>query len=380
MENTTIDIAEANRRMRVGGRRLVSVRKIDDIEDIPNADLIKAAVIGGWKVVVKAGEFQPGDLCVFFEIDSFLPADDPRYEFLLKNKTTWMGKEGIRLRTIRLRRALSQGLALPLKSFPEIEGELKFIFDTFKATPQCDDPHYENMDFTDLLKVDKWEPPVLNAQLAGFAKGNFPSFGRKTDQERIENIKNEVFIKNKDSLFEVTLKLDGSSCSAYFKDGEVGVCSRNLELKLSEENANNAFIETATRLNLLEALKKLGKNIMVSSELLGPGIQGNRENLAINDLFVFDIFDIDAGEYLSPKERIIIFNKLCKNGFTGKHIPILFESVKLSDIGVVDVASSKEFVKIKSISNSIAEGCVFKRDDGQFSFKSINNDFLLAEK
>ena len=117
MENTAIDVAEANRRMRVGGRRLVSVRKIDAIEDIPNADLIKAAVIGGWKVVVKAGEFQPGDLCVFFEIDSFLPADDPRYEFLLKNKTTWMGKEGIRLRTIRLRRALSQGLALPISSF-----------------------------------------------------------------------------------------------------------------------------------------------------------------------------------------------------------------------------------------------------------------------
>ena len=117
MENTTIDVAEANRRMRVGGRRLVSVRKIDAIEDIPNADLIKVAVIGGWKVVVKAGEFQPSDLCVFFEIDSFLPADDSRYEFLLKNKTTWMGKEGIRLRTIRLRKQLSQGLALPISSF-----------------------------------------------------------------------------------------------------------------------------------------------------------------------------------------------------------------------------------------------------------------------
>lgn len=369
------EIKQANRLARVAGRRLVTVRKIDDIEDIPNADLIKTAVVGGWKVVIKAGEFKPGDLCVFFEIDSFIPIDDTRFSFLHKNKITWQNLEGVRLRTIRLKKQLSQGLALPLSSFPEIQQALKLETDFQKI-----DENYADMDFTELLKVDKWEA-FIDASLRGMAKGNFPSFGRKTDQERIENIKQKVFINNKDSLFEVTLKLDGSSCSVYFKDGDLGVCSRNLELVLSEENtSNNAFVATASRLNLLEALKKLGKNIMVSSELLGPGIQGNRENLAIYDLFVFDIFDIDAGKYFPPKERIIIFNALCKNGFLGKHIPILFQNVKLSDIGVVDIASSKEFVKIKSISNLVAEGCVFKREDGQFSFKSINNDFLLAKK
>lgn len=172
------EIKKANRLARVAGRRLVTVRKIDDIEDIPNADLIKTAVVGGWKVVIKAGEFKPGDLCVFFEIDSFIPIDDARFSFLHKNKITWQNLEGVRLRTIRLKKQLSQGLALPLSSFPEIQQALKLETDFQKI-----DENYADMDFTELLKVDKWEA-FINASLRGMAKGNFPPFIRKTDEER----------------------------------------------------------------------------------------------------------------------------------------------------------------------------------------------------
>ena len=386
MENTAIDVAEANRRMRVGGRRLVSVRKIDAIEDIPNADLIKAAVIGGWKVVVKAGEFQPGDLCVFFEIDSFLPADDPRYEFLLKNKTTWMGKEGIRLRTIRLRRALSQGLALPLGSFPEIESELKFVFDTFKATPQCDDPHYENMDFTDLLKVDKWEP-IIDAHLAGLAKGNFPSFIPKTSAERCQNLKREIF-SDIDVKFEVTVKLDGSSITNYVKteEGEriVGVCSRNLELKLDQEG--NTFVDLSKQSGLLDVLRLYPQDIAVQAEMLAPGVQKNREQVPYPQFHVFKIFDINKGEYLTPPLRLAVYEQLRVIAKEANiplelyHTPVLHEGISLRELGITSIDGLLQYAEGPSLNHPLREGLVFKAVDSNFSFKVIANSYLENEK
>ena len=195
-----------------------------------------------------------------------------------------------------------------------------------------------------------------------------------------ENAIKDIFIKNKDSKFEVTLKLDGSSESVFFKDGEVGVCSRNLQLKVNEENADNTFIATATKTGLISALEKLGRNIQVSGELCGFGIQGNRENFKEHKLFVFDIFDIDKQEYLGHKERIEVFNQLRGLGFTGDHVPILAVDVTLEEIGITDVASSKVFVDRPSINNPVCEGAVFKRMDGAFSFKSVNTRFLLGEK
>lgn len=111
-------------------RKLVSVRRITAIEDIPGADLIKVATIGGgWKVVVKVNEFKVGDLCAYFEIDSFLPESDARYAFLMKSTREFEGVRGHKLRTIKLRGTLSQGLALPLAAvFDVIEKDgRKFI-------------------------------------------------------------------------------------------------------------------------------------------------------------------------------------------------------------------------------------------------------------
>jgi RNA ligase (TIGR02306 family) len=89
---------------------------------------------------------------------------------------------------------------------------------------------------TELLGVTKYEPP-MPAVLAGDAKGLFPSFIQKTDQERIQNLYDDYKSMYADEEFEVTVKLDGSSATYYFKDGEFGVCSRNLELKETEGNS-----------------------------------------------------------------------------------------------------------------------------------------------
>ena len=344
-------------------RKMATIRKIDNIEPIDGADLIQVATIGGWKVVIKKDEYKIGDLAIYFEIDSWIPTELAPFLSKGSEPRVYNGVKGEKLKTIRLKKQISQGLLLPTS----IRGQF------FEAKTVA---LLEGADVTEELHIQKYEAPI-SANLAGLAKGNFPSFGRKTDQERIENLIHDVFVENKDSRFEISLKLDGSSCSVYYYDAEIGVCSRNLNLKLTEENASNTFVSTAKISGLIDALSRLGKNIMVSMELMGPNIQGNKENLKAHDLYVFDIFDISLQEYATPANRIEIFNKLRDLGFTGKHVPIIESGVTLSDIGVTDVASSKTFVDRPSIGSSIAEGCVFKRVDGKFSFKSINNKFLL---
>jgi len=235
------------------------------------------------------------------------------------------------------------------------------------------------LDFSEVLGVVKWEPPIP-AELVGQVKGLFPSFIRKTDQERIQNIPNVVL--DNESEYEETMKLDGSSLTAYQYNGEVGVCSRNLELKVNEENANNTLIKTVTRGKLLDALTALGRNIAVQGELMGPGIQSNRENLKQHELYIFDVFDIDTQEYLSPEHRWTMVEKLRMNfGMDTtviKHVPILNQSFKIT-VGttVDDMLLAAEG---PSIVHPIREGKVFKRKDGKFSFKTISNKFLIREK
>jgi RNA ligase (TIGR02306 family) len=56
-------------------RKLASIRVIDSIDPIVGADAIEVATVGGWKIVVKKGEFAVGDLAVYLEIDSWVPTE-----------------------------------------------------------------------------------------------------------------------------------------------------------------------------------------------------------------------------------------------------------------------------------------------------------------
>lgn len=344
-------------------RKLATIQQVGFVENHPNADRLDLVQIKGWTVVSAKDEVKIGDWVVYFEIDSYLP-EIPEYEFLRNSsfKTHPTLGSGFKLKTQKLRGIVSQGLVIPLTKIIHLLPEQI--------------PLYSGFDVTEFLCIKKWEP-VIPTALQGFVKGNFPSFLRKTDQERIENCAEEVFSKYNDTFFEVTLKLDGSSCTVYKKDGVVGVCSRNLELKLSEENENNAYIRAVKNSGLLNALDKVECNIAVSAELMGPGIQGNRENLKELTLFIFDIWDIDNQEYFETQDREDVFITLKLLGFTGYHVPVIVKNKTLSELGITDVASSKVYVDRPSLNSSIAEGCVFKSFDGKFSFKSINNKYLL---
>lgn len=328
-------------------RKLASIRKVSSVSPIEGADNIELITVDGWKCIAKKDEFFGGSLCIYFEIDSFLPAL-PEFEFLRKSSYKKMGdKEGFRLKTIRLRGQLSQGLALPTSSF-------KFYEDI------C-----EGFDCTEYIGVLKYDPPIP-AQLSGICKGNFPSFIRKTDQERIQNIWNKI--KDCGETFEVTIKLDGSSCTYYINDGEFGVCSRNMDLKESE---GNTFWKTARDRNIEKYLRAYGKNIALQGEVIGEGIQGNPEEITGHQFHLFDIWDIDNQHYIKPKDRTL----LGFSSFNTKHVPIIYEDVPMTDFNCLQ--DLLDFADGSSLYADSREGIVFKSNESDLTFKVISNKYLL---
>jgi RNA ligase (TIGR02306 family) len=334
-------------------RKLATVRKIDELNPIEGADKIEVATVGGWKVVCQKGLYNVGDLAVYFEIDSFIP--NTVAPFLTKPEhfpKVFEGVEGERLKTVRLRGQLSQGLLMPLA----------------EACKNIDSELFEGLDVTFPLGVLKWEKPIP-AQLAGFSRGNFPSLVPKTDQERVQNLKNEL-ISARDRMFEVTEKLEGSSMTCYLIDGEFGVCSRNMNLK---ETEGNSFWRTARADDVENKMRSvLGDNFAVQGELIGEGIQGNIYKLSGTSFRVFDIYDIKSGEYINPRQREqLVFTM----GLT--HVPVLDDAYVMSH----NIDELLALAEGKSrIGDTEREGLVFKQIDGGMTFKAISNKYLLKSK
>ena len=357
-------------------RKLATLRTVDNVFKHPNADSLDIVQIGGWQCVSKIGTFKTGDVALYLEIDSFVPIVGP-FKFLENKAIKWDGREGARIKTIKLRGELSQGLALPPSEFPE--------FDSAQADP--------DFDWAPMLGVVKWEK-ALPACLGGTARGNFPSFLRKTDQERIQNLwagfgkKDETYIVSyegdetghtyyaekhhrytKDTPYEVTTKLDGSSMTVYFKDGDFGVCSRNLDLV---ETEGNTFWKVANNANLREKLTIQGMNIALQGELMGPGVQDNPEKLADHEFYLFDVFDINTGKYWTAADRVALAHAM-----QIEHVPVL----GTMDFNFEMLEDALAYAEGASLFADNREGVVWKSiENPDFSFKVISNKYLLAEK
>jgi RNA ligase (TIGR02306 family) len=343
-------------------RKLAKIVRIDELNPIEGADAIECAVVGGWKVVAQKGLYNVGDMAVYFEIDSWIPTELAPFLSKGKEPREFEGVKGERLRTIKLRGQLSQGLLMPIPT-------------------EFADPNqfYEGLDVTEALGILKWEKP-MNAQLAGVCKGNFPSLIPKTDQERCQNLKKEIVAANEAGLkFEITEKLEGSSMTVYQIKGEFGVCSRNMDLK---ETEGNSFWATARKEGIQEKMMAVDEywDFAIQGELIGPGIQGNIYNLKECEFRVFDVYNIQAGEYLNPQDRRRLIEKM---GL--KHVPVLAYTADMYDtLGITDIPQLLAFAEGKSVMGDITgperEGIVFKQVDGGMSFKAISNKYLLGEK
>ena len=340
-------------------RKLATIRKIDSIRPIPDADAIECAVVGGWTVVIKKGDFKAGDLAIYCEIDSWISTELAPFLSKGKEPREYNGVRGERLRSVKLRGQLSQGLLL----------------DRFVALDKVGEIH-EGMDVSDLLNIVKYEAPVP-ACLAGKARGMFPSFIPRTDQERIQNLTTEFAEWVSPGFpimptWEVTEKLDGSSMTVYVNEQDQGVCSRNLNLYDTE---GNTLWQVAHRDQILTAIQDSQRNLAIQGELIGEGIQGNPYKIKGQSFYVFDIYEIDTGSYMTPTQRrdFCEFHELL-------HVPVIAFGAHLYDtLGMATIDSLLEFAEGKSELNpqTDREGLVFKCNEQQKSFKTISNKYLL---
>jgi RNA ligase (TIGR02306 family) len=361
-------------------RKLASIKRIQEIKLIEGADLICAYRVDGWWIVDQKEKYSVGDLVVYCEIDSFLPHTLVPFLSRGKEPREFEGVKGERLRTIRLKGQISQGLLLPLSILNTVADDCRSFVppDYWENAAGIRVAHEEDADVTELLGVLKYERP-LPAQLAGQAKGNFPSFIPKTDETRIQSLSKDLKRWSDQNLeVEISEKLDGSSMTVFFRNNamndaddfivEFGVCSRNLQLK---ETEGNSFWGAARKYTLEEKLTALDRNIAIQGELCGVGIQGNKYKLNDIDFYVFTIYDIDKGEYLSSAERLELCEKL---GL--KHVPVLgtmtLENQTIDSL--LQLAENKSQLNVKTE----REGLVFKGiTDTRVHFKTISNRFLM---
>ena len=361
-------------------RKLASIAEITYIKPIEGADAIECAIVnGGWPVVVKKGEYQVGDVAIYLEIDSWVPHELAPFLSKGQEPREYNGVKGERLRTVKLRGQISQGLLL---AFSEKEDTILGPCYTLETENQriklC---HGVGRDLTDILGIQKWEPPIP-AQLAGMMKGNFPHFIPKTDQERCQNLRKEIFEEHKGETYEVTTKLDGSSMTVYVKDGEIGVCSRNIDLK---ETEGNSFWKAAREQRIVDAMLEIsndkGEEYAIQGELIGEGIQGNPEKLKGQRFYLFDIYSITESRYLKPHERYSIMDKMnLIYDADVEHVPFI-DTV----CGVTNEFSTIDdllaFAEGPSLNpQTKREGLVFKSYDSDFTFKAIANSYLLKHK
>jgi RNA ligase (TIGR02306 family) len=337
-------------------RKLASVQRIKHIRPIEGADSIECVGVLGWECVAKKGEFQEGDTCVYFEIDSLLPEED-RYEFLRKSSYK-PDLKGFRLKTVRLKGQISQGLALPLDFFPDIRD-----FDL-------------GQDVTELLQVRKYEPPVP-AQIAGDAR-SFSWPIAKTDETRVQQNDEYGFLERLSGRpYYISLKLDGTSCSFIIdpNDGEYHVCGRNYSYK---KNPDHSFWKLDEIYGIEEKLRSLGGHISIQGEVVGPGVQKNRMGLKSCDFYVFNVVDSRWGRRLPLDEATSVTADL---GL--KFVPILErgDSFSYPQRELLEKAKGRYRDYFPAArEDQHMEGIVIRSLCGSISFKAINNDFLLGDK
>ncbi len=343
--------------MKIMERKLASVQRVLALHPIENADAIELAQINGWQCVVKKGEFIAGSLGVFFEIDA-IPPGLPQLAFLWTSRHAdgpQPRPENFRIKTMRLRGALSQGLLMPLGQFtlPEnlSEGE----------------------DLTTTLSVGKWEPPVPSGM--GDFRGPFPPLVRKTDEMRIQSIPG-VLDELRGLPYVITLKCDGTSATYCIdpRTDEFHACGRNQSIT---EGANH-YWNIAKKYEIEAALRKV-PHLAVQGEICGPGIQKNRLGLKSLEFFAFNVYDQQQGKYLSHDDARAFLadaNLLA--------VPVIEEGEAFAH--TLDSLLALAEGKYEGTNNE-REGIVIRprveRNSlllaGRLSFKAISNRFLLKE-
>ncbi len=356
-------------------RTLASIQTISAIERIEGADAIEKARVLGWWVVVKRGEHQPGDRVVYCEIDSLLP-ERPEFEFLRKGcyRAAIVGPQGetllpagFRIKTVKLRGQVSQGICFPLSILPALPADASL---------------HDGTDVTALLGIVKYDPP-LPASMSGRVRGAFPGFLPKTDETRVQVLES-VLARHRGKTFYFTEKLDGTSFTAFYRQGQAGeagqfgVCSRNQWL--DETDLANTMCRLAAELELERKLAaartRFGFDLAIQGEIIGPGIQKNKYGLKQAELHIFNVVDLDRFRLVDHARMLEIAAELGLRAVPQLGTLVLDHTVDQ----LIELSMGNSLLAPRTPREGIVLRPLFDENDpdlGRLSFKAINPKFLL---
>ena len=402
-----------------GIRELAYVVTIDNILPIEGADRVEQAVVGGWHIMTRKGQFKPGDPAIYFEIDSKVPETEP-FKFLeskhYKVKTQKYFKGTV----------ISQGLLMSAEDFGwEVQVEPLGGVRTEVILDDENKPHYPNdesrflteklgvkyaVDEDNVRKAASADKYKKMAQRHGklFAKQPFrwlmkrtwgkkllflffgrkkdkagwPAWVTKTDEERVQNV--PWILKDKNEWI-ATEKIDGTSTTFTLKKGkgfkkdEFCVCSRNVVFTKDKKDCyydSNVYLEMAKKYNIYEKMVDLLHNhfsdcdwITIQGETYGQGIQKRDYNLKEHNFMAFNFITSKDGRWDTIKMRDLL-EKHC--GIPC--VPIVDPHFILPDT----VDELLEYATGSSVvDGGMREGIVFRYKDGSKSFKAVSNEFLL---
>ena len=393
-------------------RELCYVVRVDEIKPIEGRDRVECAVVGGWTIMVRKGQFQPGDLGIYFEIDSQVPEKEP-FMFLeakhFKIKTQkYKTPDG---------QFWSQGLLMHAEDFGwEMlddfiaddennlhfsEGDTRFLtkklgityavaednsrkansVDKYKKMAQRHPKLFAHQPFRWLMRHE-WGKKLLFVFFGKKKdkKGGWPEWVAKTDEERVQNM---PWILADKSEWIATEKIDGTSTTFTMKRGkrrnqyDFYICSRNVVFDKPDKQCfydSNVYVEMAEKYNVESVLRQILENrpdldwVTLQGETYGAGIQKRDYSLKDHDFVGFNFITSASGRWSSVDAKKLM------NGFGIPWVPIVDEHFVLPDTveELLTIATDKSV-----IDGGMREGLVFRSQDGVKSFKAVSNEFLM---
>jgi len=358
-----------------------------------NADALEIAQIRGYQSIVRKGQFKTGDLAVYIPEQSVVP------EWVLRRLGLWdaekgkgklAGKAGNRVKPVRLRGVLSQGLLYPLVDFKDEAGNM-LLSGTDRVVT-------EGEDVTEYLEVIKWEPPIPT-QMAGEVVG-LPG---KTLKYDIENVKNYPHIAQAlidlQIPVQITEKLHGTWCCFGFYPTvgwaqktlhpeipyervvvtSKGLSGKSLAFKDNEANVNNLYLKMFKKLftDTFHNYDRLNDPIFYIGEIFGKDVQDLTYGLKETDFRLFDVYEghPGSGRYYTANQS----KEYADDLLPFDYVPTLYEGPLTWDIiheytnGLDNITGShiREGIVIRTLDREYRNDKI-----GRVILKSVSDDYL----
>ena len=398
-------------------RELAYVVRVDDIKPIEGRDRVECAVVGGWTIMVRRGQFHPGSLGIYFEIDSQVPEKEPfmflapkkfkikTQKYKTPNGQFWsqgllMAPEDFNWYMNDIRTAIIEMDATNDEGYHAVDNESRFLTKRLGVTYAVAEDNARKSGSMDKYKKMAQRRPKLFAKkpirwlmrrnwgkkllfvLFGKKKdkkNGWPAWVKKTDEERVQNM--PWILQNKDPWI-ATEKIDGTSTTFTMKRGKFGkfdfyVCSRNVVFDKPDKTCfydSNVYLEMAEKYDIENALKDILKSnpelewVTIQGETYGPGIQKRDYSATEHEFAAFNFITSTEGRWNSLKAKELL------SVYDIPWVPIIDKEFILPDTveELLDIATD-----MSVIDGEMREGLVFRSLDGAQSFKAVSNEFLM---